>query len=128
MGWQLVKTEAVLNVALMAGTGLIAFLIYRKAAGAADALGDWASDGISATNSAIADVVVGAGSLFGIPATNQDQCTIDLERGDTWAASFSCPASRFINGVLIDRQNPQLPAINSGGGGIFNGTGASGAW
>lgn len=40
--------------------------------------------------------VVGIGKAVGVPETNHDQCTIDLANGDYWAASFSCPAARFI--------------------------------
>lgn len=40
--------------------------------------------------------VVGIGRAIGVPETNHDQCTVDLANGDYWAASFSCPAARFI--------------------------------
>jgi hypothetical protein len=62
-----------------------------------DAVGSAAS----AVDSGVANVVVGTGGMVGIPATNQDQCTLDLAAGDTWAASFSCPASRFIKEGLF---------------------------
>lgn len=57
--------------------------------GAASAVGDVAASG-----------VVGIGSVFGIPETNQDQCSLDLAAGRTWDASFSCPASRFIGNAF----------------------------
>lgn len=50
-----------------------------------------------------ADAGVGAvkaiGAQVGVPDTNTSQCDADLARGDYWAASFSCPAGRFISGV-----------------------------
>lgn len=117
-----VGADAVIAVTVIAGAGVLAFIAWRKLQGLS------VSGAVTATDQAISDVVIGAGGLFGIPATNQDQCTVDLGNGDMWAASFSCPASRFIGGFFIDRQNPQLPAITSGGGGTFTGTGASGTW
>lgn len=51
---------------------------------------------------AAADAGVGAvkaiGEQVGIPDTNTTQCDRDLAAGDMWAASFSCPASRWATG------------------------------
>jgi hypothetical protein len=37
------------------------------------------------------------GEAVGIPKTNKTQCEIDKANGDTWNASFSCPASDFLS-------------------------------
>lgn len=44
--------------------------------------------------------VKGVGAAVGVPDTSTDQCTADLAAGRTWAASFSCPAGRFIGNVF----------------------------
>jgi hypothetical protein len=48
----------------------------------------------------IAGTVEGIGAMVNIPPTNQTQCEIDKAKGDTWAASFSCPASDFLKYVF----------------------------
>lgn len=44
-------------------------------------------------------VVKAIGAQVGIPDTNLSQCEKDLAAGDYWAASFSCPAGKFVSGV-----------------------------
>lgn len=80
--------------------------------GASGALGgawqygaDAAHSALDAADAGFTNAIVGAGGVVGIPATNLDQCELDLARGDTWAASFSCPASRFIKGVTSPPAN-----------------------
>lgn len=65
-------------------------------AGVAQAIGGAAVD---AVDGVVSGVVVGAGGLVGIPATSRTQCEIDKANGDTWAASFSCPAKDFLSYV-----------------------------
>ncbi|CDN87485.1 hypothetical protein BN948_01907 [Hydrogenophaga intermedia] len=64
------------------------------ARGVGASLGEAAVDFIDGTASG---AVVGIGELVGIPATNKTQCQLDREAGNTWAASFSCPAKDFLN-------------------------------
>lgn len=66
------------------------------AMGVGQALGGAAVDLV---DGAVSGVVVGIGEQVGIPATNKTQCEIDKAKGDTWAASFSCPASDFLRYV-----------------------------
>lgn len=68
-----------------------------QAASAGQAVGGAAVDLISGTASG---VVTGAGALVGIPQTNLTQCEQDLAAGNTWAASFNCPAGTFIKGLF----------------------------
>lgn len=80
-------------VHLIAGGAVLAALAYvvwrggikGAAAGAASAAVDAASG-----------VVIGLGQSVGIPATDMTQCERDLAAGNTWDASFSCPAGTFI--------------------------------
>lgn len=51
---------------------------------------------INAAGSVAAGVVVGAGSVVGIPATSTRQCAIDMANGDNWGASFSCDAATYL--------------------------------
>lgn len=46
---------------------------------------------------AAAGVVVGLGESVGIPATNQDACAAAKAAGNTWDASFACPAGDFLS-------------------------------
>lgn len=75
-----------------------AWAITRQ--GAASAAGQAAGQAlVDATDGAIRGTVVGIGGIVGIPDTNADQCTIDLANGDMWAASFSCPAPRYLKAL-----------------------------
>ncbi|MCM2250849.1 MAG: hypothetical protein NDJ19_00680 [Ramlibacter sp.] len=72
---------------------------------------------IEGADGAVAGAVVALGDIVGIPETDADQCTLDLARGDLWAASFSCPAPRFVK------------AVASGDyGARTTGSGAEGGW
>lgn len=85
------------------GLLVVGYIIAKKkpnqsvagAAGSAvaNAVGDFATGG-----------VIGIGQVFGIPATEQTQCEKDLAGGRLWDASFSCPAGKFIGGVLGAKQ------------------------
>lgn len=76
------------------------------------------------------NVVLGVGDGLGIPRTNSDQCTKDLTAGDMWAASFSCPATRFVREGLLSRFGlaSSTPPIQNGGNSAPVGSGASGSW
>lgn len=80
-----VGTAWMLKSAAAAGAG--------SAAGVGEAVGGAV---VEAVTGAATGAVVAIGQAVGIPATNQDQCSIDLAAGDLWAASFSCPAGRFL--------------------------------
>jgi len=103
-------------VALVAGAVGLGALLYvwsQKQPGQsmAGAAGQAAAEAVA---DASAGAVIGVGEVFGIPATNEDQCSIDLASGDLWAASFSCPAKRFFNeGVMGNNTAPQDPKTGS---------------
>lgn len=107
-------------VAVVAGAVGLGALLYvwatkRPGQSLAGAAG---SAAVEAVADAGAGAVIGIGEVFGIPETNQDQCTIDLANGDFWAASFSCPAGRYLSAVF--GSDPEPPPANTGG--------ATGSW
>lgn len=83
--------------AALAG-GLVLYLLVKRKAGEGLAATAGASV-VHAAEDFSVGAVKGVGEIFGIPDTNQDQCSKDLAAGNTWDASFSCPASRFLGGV-----------------------------
>lgn len=100
-----------------AGLGVAALIYVMAQKRAGQSLAGAAG---SAAVEAVADVgtgaVIGIGEVFGIPATDTDQCSIDLANGDYWAASFSCPAKRFLAAVV----GSDTPPPSTGG--------ATGSW
>lgn len=84
---------------VLVGVGVLAYILVKKQPGQsfASAAG---SGAVTAVTDATAGVVTGLGQLVGIPLTSQSQCDKDLAVGDSWAASFSCPASRFVGSVF----------------------------
>lgn len=101
-----------------AGLGVAALIYVMAQKRAGQSLAGAAG---SAAVEVVADVgtgaVIGIGEVFGIPETNDDQCTIDLANGDYWAASKSCPAKRFL-AAIVGSDTP--PPDNTGG--------ATGSW
>jgi hypothetical protein len=88
--------DLVLKLTLIAAAvAALAFIVKKVSSAASTAI----SEGAAAVDGAVANAVIGAGGVVGIPATNDDQCSLDIARGDMWAASFSCTASRFIDAV-----------------------------
>ena len=86
------KTTLMIGAAV-AGVGLL-WLLTRKgvASGVATAIVTTAAD-------ATAGAVVGAGEVIGIPQTDLTQCQMDINNGDWWAASFSCPMPVYLAAV-----------------------------
>lgn len=105
-----VSADLLVKLALIAAAGLAVVYVVKKVTGAAgaafgdigDTVGTWASDAAAMADNTVANVIVGAGGLVGIPATDYDQCSLDIARGDTWAASFSCPAPRFFKEAILN--------------------------
>lgn len=87
-----IKTYAAAGLAL-AAVGAVLYVMARGFKGAAQ---DGTRAAIGLLDGAATGTVLGIGEAFGIPETNADQCTADLAAGNTWEASKSCPAGRFI--------------------------------
>lgn len=85
---------------LIAGGAVLAALVWVATRGngrqVGNAIGGAAVD---LADGVISGAVVGTGQLVGVPATNMTQCERDKAAGDTWAASFSCPAADWLRYV-----------------------------
>ena len=68
------------------------FIAKKGVAGATAAVVGAAADVASGA-------VVGIGQAVGIPATNETECERAMRTGDTWGASFACPAGTFLRYV-----------------------------
>jgi hypothetical protein len=111
------KADA-LPLYMVGGLAVAAALWAVTRKGAAGAAGQAVgSAAVEAAEGVVVGTVEGIGEAVGIPHTADDQCTRDLAAGDLWAASFSCPAPRFIE------------ALASGAYGSAENTGAAeGGW
>lgn len=92
-----------MNKTLLIGAGVAAaaalYVMAKKrpGEGLASTIGRELVGGVG---SAATGAVIGLGEFVGIPATNASECDKDLAKGDKWAASFSCPANRFVGGLF----------------------------
>ena len=94
----LAKTEVTLVILAIAGVAL--FVAMKGFGGAAKAVTSAAVDTVSG---AVAGTVVGVGNMAGVPDTSNTQCEIDISKRDYWAASFSCPAPRFLQYITTGK-------------------------
>ena len=92
----MLSSDLKLKLALVGAAGIGLYWMATKAANAA---GDVVKNAAGAVDQAVATPVIAVGEMLGIPATNQDQCSIDLANGSLWDASFSCPAGRYLQAV-----------------------------
>lgn len=88
------------TVYLIAGGAVLAALLWVYTRGAGNAGRDIGGAVVDLTDGVISGVVVGAGELVGIPATNMTECQRAKAEGRTWDASFACPAADFIEYVF----------------------------
>jgi hypothetical protein len=112
MAWKLgamtaIKPPPQAIAAAALGLGALLWLWYKKQPGQSLA-GAAGAAAVEVVTDAGAGAVVGLGEVFGIPATETDQCSADIAAGDLWAASFSCPAKRFLaEGVFGTTEDPK---------------------
>jgi hypothetical protein len=88
------------TVYLIAGGAVAAALLYVYAKGAKETGAAIGGAAVDLVNGVVSGAVIETGSYLGIPATNRTQCEIDKAAGNTWAASFSCPAADFLKYVF----------------------------
>jgi hypothetical protein len=110
-----IPTTVWLVLGALGALGLLAWLAARDvtAGGVGENIG---RNIIEGTDGVIAGAVKGVGEIVGIPATNEDQCTLDLARGDLWAASFSCPAPRYLRAVASGDYGAKTTGTGAEGG------------
>ena len=78
---------------VIGGLALVTYIVLRGFGGVAK---DVTKAAVNTATGAVAGAVVGVGQAVGLPDTSQSQCEIDIANKDYWAASVSCPASRFL--------------------------------
>jgi hypothetical protein len=83
------ETEIVIGVGIAAAVWLYSKGLFGATKAVINAAGD-----------VIGGTVVGIGEQIGIPSTDQNKCQADIAAGDTWNASFDCPAGTFIKSVF----------------------------
>lgn len=71
-------------------------LLYVKLTGAKNTGAAIGGAAVDLVDGVVTGAVTGVGSLVGIPQTNIDKCAAAKAKGDTWAASFDCPAPDFV--------------------------------
>ncbi len=82
------------------GGGVLALVAWVALRGVGGVAQDVAKGAVDATTGAVSGVAIGVGSTVGIPQTNKSKCQRDLIAHDYWSASFSCPASDFVKGII----------------------------
>ena len=85
---------------LIAGAAVVGALAWAASKGARETGAAIGAAAVDLVDGALSGAVVGAGQVVGIPATNATQCERDKAAGDTWAASFSCPAADWLRYVI----------------------------
>lgn len=86
--------------ALAAVGAALAYAAVKKAGGLSG-IGQSAGGAVvDVATGAVEGVVYGVGDWAGVPRTNLTECERAKLNGDTWAASFACPAADFIKYVF----------------------------
>lgn len=83
------ESGGALLLVVAAGAALWWFTRQGVATGVGEAVG-------SAVVDAGAGAVVGVGDAVGIPRTDVSACQRAIDAGNTWDASFACPALDFL--------------------------------
>jgi hypothetical protein len=89
----MIKDDLMLYGGLAAAAMLLLIYVKKNAQNLAAAAVAGAADMAGNT---VAGVAQGLGSLAGVPSTSVSKCQQDMDSGDTWNASFDCPAGTFL--------------------------------
>lgn len=106
------KTADMIEAAKLAGVLVGGYLAWRAIAAAVEELkkkgpGGVAAAAVSAVGDAAAGAVKGVSSLVGIPDTDAQKCAAAKAAGDTWSASFYCPAGDWLTYVVSPSASAQ---------------------
>jgi len=82
---------------IVAGAAVGVALLWAMSRGATQTGQAVGGAAVDMVNGVLGGVAMGAGQIVGIPPTNRTQCQIDQANGNTWRASFSCPAGEFLS-------------------------------
>lgn len=84
-------------VLIAAGLAAVVLGLYVwRRGGIGNAAAGAGSAAVDAADGFVSGVVTGLGERVGIPRTSETECDRALRAGDTWRASFACPAGTFI--------------------------------
>jgi len=89
-------------IALAVGAAIAVVLIVRNARAAA-------RGAVNLAGNIGAGAIEGVGEQFGIPRTDENKCAAAKAAGDTWRASFDCPAGDFLKYVFSSSGSPPEP-------------------
>lgn len=78
------------------GLLLIAAVAYVAVRGTREAAASVAAGAVDAAGG----IVIGLGDGLGLPRTQAEKCAAAKAAGDTWEASFACPAGDFLKWVF----------------------------
>jgi hypothetical protein len=84
------------QVYMLAGVAVIAAGLYVYTQGVKNVAHDIGGAAIDLVDGVVSGAVEGIGEKIGIPQTNLTKCEQAKAQGNTWAASFDCPAADFI--------------------------------
>lgn len=87
------------SVYLIAGGAVAAALAYVYIKGPKSAGASIGGAAVDLVDGVVSGAVVQVGEAVGIPATNMNECERAKAMGDTWEASFKCPAGDFLKYV-----------------------------
>lgn len=125
-------TPTQIIIAAAIGAGLLYWLKKKAegvtAAGVGQAV---AGAAVDVASGVVGGTVKAIGGAVGIPDTNKSQCQRDIENGDTWAASFSCPAGDFVRYVATGsgpQDTAQVKAYENAGSAAATGAGSVPDW
>ena len=82
---------------LVAGAAVATALVWAMSKGAKGAGVAIGSAAVDAVDGLMSGAVVSIGQVAGIPDTNKTECQKAKDAGDSWGASFACPAGEFIS-------------------------------
>lgn len=85
---------------LLIGGAVLAVVLYVAARGWRGAAASAANAAVNVAGGVVEGTVTGVGQMIGIPATDAEKCEAAIARGDTWEASFYCPAGTFIGSLF----------------------------
>lgn len=101
-------SDRIMTAAAIAAGVAVIYIVMRGWRGAA---ADVTSAAVNVAAGAAEGAVVGVGSIFGIPATDEARCTQAIEQGNTWEASKYCTAGTFIGSVWDDWTAGRTPPL-----------------
>lgn len=102
----LAELETGVVIALAVGAAVAVFLFVRNARTVARGVVNGAA---SLAGDVAAGAIEGVGEQVGVPRTDVDKCAAAKAAGNSWDASFYCPAGDFLKFVFSSSGSPPEP-------------------